>query len=81
MSRINLNVARAFVGCHANICLRDGSVLVNVYVVDVGLDGEFGQRSLEVRRPHRQDIRVNLKDVRWVERLNPHFLAAGEDAR
>lgn len=76
MERLNLNVARAFVGRHVNLHLKDGSVLINVLVADARREEDDGKPSVfcvsQLREP---PTRVRLKEIEWMEQLNPHLLA------
>ncbi len=73
--RFNLNVARAFVGHHANLHLKDGSVLVNVYVEDAKREKASGKPTVFcVVQPEEPPIRIFLREVEWIEQLNPHLL-------
>ena len=76
MERLNLNVARAFIGRHVNLHLKDGSVLINVLVADAKREEDNGKPSVFcVTRPREPPLRVLLKEVDWMEQLNPHLLA------
>jgi hypothetical protein len=75
MVRFNLNVARAFVGHHANLHLKDGSVLVNVYVADAKRDKVSGKPTVFcIVQSEKPPMRVFLKEVEWMEQLNPHLV-------
>jgi hypothetical protein len=74
MERFNLNVARAFIGRHVNLHLKDGSVLINVYVADA--KREDGRRPAVycVTQPRKPPLIIFLKEIKWMEQLNPHLL-------
>jgi hypothetical protein len=75
MERFNLNVARAFVGRHVNLHLRDGSVIVNVFVTDAKREDEDGKPAVFcVTQQRKPPLRVFLKEIEWMEQLNPHLL-------
>ncbi len=75
MEHLNLNVARAFVGHHVNLHLKDGSVLVNVYVADARREKDDGKPSvLCVAQRRRSPLRILLKEIEWMEQLNPYLL-------
>lgn len=75
MERFNLNVARAFVGRYVNLHLKDGSVLVNVYVADAKREKDEGKPAVFcVTQPKKPLLRVFLREIEWMEQLNPHLL-------
>ena len=75
IERFNLNVARAFVGRHVNLHMKDGSVLVNVYVADAKKQGESGKHAiLYITKPKTSPLQVYLKEIEWMEQLNPFML-------
>ena len=75
MERFNLNVARAFIGHHVNLHLKDGSVLVNVYVADAKRERDSGKPAvLCITQPRKPLLRVFLREIEWMEQLNPYLL-------
>jgi len=68
---MDLNSARAMVGRHVNLHLRDGSVIVNVRVVEAlrGSPSFLFYKTVTERRRRR----VPLRDVVWLEPLNSHL--------
>jgi hypothetical protein len=75
MERFNLNVARAFVGRHVNLHLKDGSVVVNVYVSDAKHHDENGKPTVYYKaKPRTSPSIIHLKEVEWIEQLNPFVL-------
>ncbi len=75
MERFNLNVARAFVGRYVNLHLKDGSVIVNVYVTDAKREDEDSRPAIFcVTQQRKLRLRVFLKEIEWMEQLNPHLL-------
>jgi len=75
MERFNLNVARAFVGHHVNLHLKDGSVLVNVYVADAKREKDGGKPAVFcITQPRRPPLTIFLKEIEWMEQLNPYLL-------
>lgn len=73
----NLNSARPYLGRHVNIHLKDGSVIVNVRVTMVKRDDYRKNASLHYATPERNTSRLPLKEVEWMELLNP-FLLIGD---
>lgn len=79
MRRFNLNVAYAFIGHRVNLHLKDGSVLVNVYLADAKREKDNGKPAVHYfvqQRLHKKSqLRIFLKEVEWIEPLNPHLSA------
>lgn len=75
MERFNLNMARAYIGRRVNLHLKDGSVLVNVYVANAKHEKESGKPTVFcITQPRKPPLRIFLKEVEWMEQLNPHLL-------
>ncbi len=75
MERFNLNVARAFIGRHVNLHLKDGSVLVNVYVTDAKREEDSDKPAVFcIVQPKKPLLTVFLKEIDWMEQLNPYLL-------
>ncbi len=75
MDRFNLNVARAFIGRHVNLHLKDGSVLINVYISDAKREDGRKPAVYCIAQHRKLPLRIFLKEIRWMEQLNPHLLA------
>ncbi len=76
MERLNLNVARAFVGRRVNLHLKDGSVVVNVYVADAKREEESGKPAVFcTAKPSKRPFRIFLREIEWMDQLD-HFLLA-----
>jgi len=76
---LNLNSARAYKGRNVNLHLKDGSVLINVYVVEARREKNNGKPALFCLTQRRKNtrprtIKFRLKDVAWMDQLNPHIL-------
>jgi len=75
MERFNLNVARAYIGRQVNLHLKDGSVLVNVYVSDAKRQDENGKPTVFYAvKPRTSPSKIYLKEVEWIEQLNPFVI-------
>jgi hypothetical protein len=75
MERFNLNVARAFIGRYVNLHLKDGSVLINVYVADAKRENDNGKPAvLCITKQTKSLLRVFLKEIEWMDQLNPHLI-------
>jgi hypothetical protein len=71
----NLNIARAFIGRHVNLHLKDGSVLVNILIAEAKREEESGKAAIfYVTKQKDSNSRIVLKDVSWMEQVNPHLL-------
>ena len=75
IERFNLNVAKAFVGRHVNLHLKDGSVIINVYVADARREKDDSRPAVFcVTQARKPTLRVFLREIEWMEQLNPHLL-------
>ena len=75
VGRFNLNMARSFVGRHVNLHLRDGSVLVNVMIARARREVDNGKPTiLCIGRSSSPPQKILLREIEWVERLNPYLL-------
>ncbi|MCW3980272.1 MAG: hypothetical protein NWF11_02235 [Candidatus Bathyarchaeota archaeon] len=76
VERFNLNVARAFIGHHVNLHMKDGSVLVNVCVTHIRREKDNGKPAIFCISQHgNQPSRIFLKEIQWMEQLNPFIFA------
>jgi len=77
MLRFDLNSARSHVGRKVNLHLRDGSVIVNVLVVDAASkEDSQGRSALYFRTPEKKTMRIPVREIEWAERLEAHLLIA-----
>jgi len=77
MLRFDLNSARSHVGRKVNLHLKDGSVIVNVLVVDATPKEDSHSRSaLYFKATENKKMRIQVKEIEWVERLDTHLLMA-----
>lgn len=71
----NLNIARAFIGRHVNLHLKDGSVLVNILIAEARHEENSGKPAVfYVSKLRKTNLKIVLKDVSWMEQVNPHLL-------
>jgi len=77
MTGFNLNMAKTYVGRNVNLHLTDGSVLVNVRILDVKRGYGKGRKAyIRCLTPKRKKpLNIDLKDVAWMRALNPHLFA------
>jgi hypothetical protein len=68
----NLNAARAFVGRNVNLHLKDGSVLVNIYVADAKREAVSGKPAIiYTSRSKKSRLKLLLREVDWMEKVSP----------
>jgi len=73
MASFDLNSARSYVGQNVNLHLKDGSVIVNVFVVDVQRDSYEKSVALHCTTPTKRMMKIYLREIEWAERLDPHL--------
>lgn len=72
---LNLNSARAYKGRNVNLHLKDGSVLVNVYVVEARREKISGKPAVFcLTQRQKSPMKLRLKDIAWMDQLNPYIL-------
>jgi hypothetical protein len=71
MESFSLNCAKSFIGRNVNLHLKDGSVIVNVYLNRIRKN-DFGKANLIEYIPFgiRKSTRIPLRNVAWAELLN-----------
>jgi hypothetical protein len=68
----NLNAARAFVGRNVNLHLKDGSVLINIYVADAKRETVSGKPAIFYKSGSRKSsLKLLLREVDWMEKVSP----------
>ncbi|MEM3443128.1 MAG: hypothetical protein QXM86_04655 [Candidatus Bathyarchaeia archaeon] len=75
MERLKLNVAKAFLGKNVNLHLKDGSVIVNVQLLEF-LKDKFGRETVVKYVPYGKggEFRIPLKKIARAEQLNLNML-------
>ena len=71
-----MNVAKSYVGRNVNLHLRDQTVIINVFVTSV--KGKRRNPKLYYRTPEGID-EISIRDLDWVQPLNPLFAVWGEE--
>jgi len=71
LRRFYVSVAKSYVGRNVNLHLKDHSVIINVLLTDIIKDNERNPR-LRYRTP-KGCAEIPIKDVDWVQPLNPLF--------
>jgi hypothetical protein len=75
MDMSSLNVAKSFLGKNVNLHLKDGSVIINVQMVEIQRDEFFIERFVKcVSYGNRNTLRVPLKSIAWAELLNLNLI-------
>jgi hypothetical protein len=76
MESFRLNSAKSFIGKNVNLHLKDGSVIVNVHLVNIR-KGDFGKGNLVEYTPYgnRRATRIPLRSVAWAEMLNANLMS------
>ncbi len=79
MERISLSTAKSFLGKNVNLHLKDGSVIVNVLLLDI-LKDEFGKETFVNCIPYkrRNSFKVSLRNIAWVEQINLKLILADD---
>jgi hypothetical protein len=75
MESFSLNCAKSFIGRNVNLHLKDGSVIVNVYLNRIRKN-DFGKVNLIEYIPFgiRKSTRIPLRNVAWAELLNLNLM-------
>jgi hypothetical protein len=74
--KFNLNNARVFLGRYANIHLKDGSVIVNVFVEKAQKNKQQNIPVLHCLIPkEKRQIKIPVKEIAWAEALNSNLLS------
>jgi hypothetical protein len=75
MESFSLNSARSFLGKNVNLHLKDGSVIVNVHLVNIRKE-TLGKGNLVEYTPYgnHRATRIPLRTVAWAEQLNIHLM-------
>jgi hypothetical protein len=76
LRRFYVNVAKSYVGRNVNLHLKDHSVIINVLVTDI--KGNRRNPKLHYHTPDGS-AEVSIKDVDWVQPLNPFFDTWGDE--
>jgi hypothetical protein len=75
MDSFSLNSAKSYLGKNVNLHLKDGSVIINVQVVDLPRGGLQKSSYVEfVPYGKTKTTRIPIRHVAWAELLNPSLL-------
>lgn len=80
MERFSLNMAKSFLGKNVNLHLKDGSVIVNVHLLEIIRD-EFKRETFVKCVPYRKgdEFKIALKNIAWMETLNLNLILTREE--
>jgi len=71
--RPNLNSLRSYIGRNVNLHLRDGTTIINVVVTGLKRNNHGRGATLYYRTPENAREEIPLRDLAWVDQLNPHL--------
>ncbi|MEM1540894.1 MAG: hypothetical protein QXJ07_05900 [Candidatus Bathyarchaeia archaeon] len=78
MRGFTLNVAKSFVGKNVNLHLKDGSVIVNVRVAEIGKDSLKGEVFIKcVPYGKAGTLKIPLRNIAWVKLLDLNLIGVG----
>ena len=76
MDNFSLNSAKSFLGRNVNLHLKDGAVIVNVYLKRIR-KGEGKRKFLEyIPYGNRKAAHIPIRNVAWAELLNFNIFQA-----
>jgi len=75
MDNFGVNTAKSFLGKNVNLHLKDGSVIVNVFLSQIQRD-EYERKTFVECTPYGNNstFRIPLKNVAWAELLNLNLI-------
>jgi len=75
MERFSTNTAKSLLGRNVNLHLKDGSVIVNVFLAEIQKD-EFKRKAFVKCVPYgrKNTLRIPLKNIAWTELLNLNLI-------
>ena len=80
MERLSINTAKSFLGKNVNLHLKDGSVIVNVQLLEI-LRDDFGKGTFVNCVPYKRQnsFKVPLKKIAWVEQISLNLILADNE--
>ena len=80
MERLSINTAKSFLGKNVNLHLKDGSVIVNVQLLEI-LRDNFGKETFVNCIPYKRQnsFKVPLKKIAWVEQISLNLILADNE--
>jgi hypothetical protein len=75
MENFGLNSAKSYIGKNVNLHMKDGSVIVNVYLKRIRKN-DFGTSNVLEYSPfgNNKISSIPLKNIAWAEMLNMNFM-------
>ena len=75
MESFSTNTAKSFIGRNVNLHLKDGSVIINVLLMEIEKD-EFKRENFLKCVPYGKGkiSKVPMKSIAWAELLNLNFI-------
>jgi hypothetical protein len=71
MERFCMNTAKSFLGKNVNLHLKDGSVIINVLLMEIQKDDSRGENLIRcIPYGRRNELKIPLRSVDWAELLN-----------
>lgn len=77
MESFGMNSARSFLGKNVNLHLKDGSVIINVHLINLR-KGDYGKGNIIGYVPfkNRKLAYMPLRSIAWAEMLNTNLIQA-----
>jgi hypothetical protein len=71
MEKFSVNTAKSFLGKNVNLHLKDGSVIINVFLKEIQKD-DLRRENFIRYTPYgrRNKFKIPLKSIAWAELLN-----------
>jgi hypothetical protein len=71
MEKFSVNSAKSFLGKNVNLHLKDGSVIINVFLKEIQKDDLRGENFVRYT-PYgkRNRLKIPLRSIAWAELLN-----------
>jgi len=78
MEGFSMNTAKSLLGRNVNLHLKDGSVIVNVFLAEIQ-KGEFKRKAFIKCVPYgrKNTLRIPLKTIAWAKLLNLNLIMTG----
>lgn len=75
LENFSLNSAKSYIGKNVNLHMKDGSVIVNVFLKGIK-KSNLGKNNILEYCPFRNKkiISIPLRNIAWAEMLNMNFL-------
>jgi hypothetical protein len=79
MESFSCNSAKSYIGKSVNLHLKDGAVIVNVYLKKIHKATGKNNNQVEFAHGNRKINRLPLRSVAWAEMLNMNLIKAPSD--